>query len=256
MNVIIKNQKQIKGISKSCRLAVLTLEHVKPYVIPGVTTEYLDRIIEDFIRAKGAVPATLGYKGFQEGQPNYPKSSCISVNEEVCHSIPDSYVLKEGDIVSIDVATILNGYFGDTAITLPVGEVSEDARFLISITRKCMELGIQQIYPGLYTGVIGHAIYQHAILNGCTIVQQFCGHGVGIAFHEDPQILHVAKQDEGVIMVPGMIFTVEPMINLGVSEVVDNDPDKWTIKTADNSLSAQFEHTVLVTPTGYQILTL
>lgn len=254
--IIIKNEKQIRGIRKSSQLAAETLRHVKKFVVAGATTESLDKIIEDFIRSKGGVPATLGYRGFHKGQPNYPKSSCISVNEEVCHSVPDDYVVKNGDIVSIDVTTILEGYYGDTCTTIPVGEISEDARHLINVAEKCLHLGIRQVKPNVKTGMIGDAIHKYAILQGCTIVEDFCGHGVGIAFHENLQILHVAKQGDGDIMTAGMIFTIEPMVNLGGPEVVINDSDQWTVKTLDNSLSAQFEHTVLVTATGYEILTL
>jgi methionyl aminopeptidase len=254
--IIIKNQKQITGIRKSCQLAAATLRHVKQFVVPGISTEKLDRIIEDFIRSKGAVPATLEYRGFHPGQPNYPKSSCISVNEEVCHSIPDNYIIKEGDIVSIDVTTILNGYYGDTCITVPVGEISENAKHLMKVTEKCLDIGIRQVAPGVRTGVIGHAIHQYAILQNCTIVSDYCGHGVGIAFHEPPQIFHIAKKDDGVIMMEGQIFTVEPMINLGGSNVIIDETDKWTVRTADKSLSAQFEHTILVLSSGFEILTL
>lgn len=254
--IIIKNQKQIAGIDKSCRLAAAVLQYVKEFVVPGVTTEELDKIVDDYIRSKGATPATFNYRGFHLGQPNYPKSSCISVNEEVCHSVPDGRILKNGDIVSIDVTTILNGYYGDTCITFPVGEISEDAKHLLKVTEKCLDLGVRQVAPGRRTGMIGHTIHQYAILQGCTVVEEFCGHGLGIHFHEAPQILHVAKKEDGVIMVPGMVFTVEPMINLGGPEVIMDDADQWTVRTTDGSLSAQFEHSVLVTDSGFEILTL
>lgn len=254
--IIIKNEKQIRGIRKSCQIAAATLEYAKKSIAVGMTTEELDRAIENFIRSKGATSATLEYKGFHKGQPKFPKSCCISVNEEVCHAIPDSYIIKNGDIVSIDVAVILNGYYGDNCTTVPVGNISDDARHLIEVAKKCLDLGIRQVAPGRKTGVIGQAIYQYAILQGCTIVEEFCGHGVGMAFHEQPQILHVAKQDDGDIMKPGMIFTIEPMVNLGGPEVIMDNDDQWTVRTVDQSLSAQFEHSVLVTTNGYEILTL
>ncbi len=254
--ILVKSEKQIAGIRASCKLAAQTLEFVKPHVKPGVTTEYLDSIIEDFIRKNGALAAPLGYKGACPKQPPFPKSSCISLNEVVCHGIPNSTVLKEGDLVSIDVTTILNGFYGDTATTIPVGEVSENAKHLMDVTKKCLELGIKQVKPGGMTGEIGYAIHGYAILQGCTVVEAYCGHGVGLKFHEPPQICHVAKKNEGVIMFQGMTFTIEPMINLGTPDVVIDEKDQWTVRTADNQLSAQFEHTILVTNSGFEVLTL
>jgi methionyl aminopeptidase len=255
-NILIKSEKQIEGIRKSCKLAAQTLEFVKPYIQPGITTAELDRLMETFMRDHRAIPATLGYKGNCPKQPPYPKSSCISLNEVVCHGIPNETVLKEGDIVGIDVTTILDGYFGDTAATFPVGGISDDCKHLLKVTKKCLELGIKQVRPGAKTGEIGHIIYNYAMLQGCTVVEQFCGHGVGLHFHEPPQICHVANKADGVYMFVGMAFTIEPMINLGVSEVVIDEADMWTVRTGDNKLSAQFEHTVVVCPNGFEILTL
>jgi methionyl aminopeptidase len=254
--IIIKSEKQIAGIRKSSQLAARTLEYIKPYIQVGVETVELDRLIEKFIRDHGAIPAPLGYRGANPKQPPFPKSSCISLNEVVCHGIPNNQILKEGDLVSIDITTILNGFYGDTAFTFPVGELTEDAAHLINVTKKCLELGIKQVKPGAKTGEIGYAIHSYAILQGCTVVEAYCGHGVGLQFHEPPQICHVAKKEEGVIMFSGMIFTIEPMINLGTSDVVIDESDSWTVRTADNQLSAQYEHTILVTNTGYEILTL
>lgn len=254
--IIIKSEKQIAGVKASSKLAAQTLEFIKPYIQTGITTSDIDRLIEKFIRDNGAIPATLGYRGAHPNQPPYPKSSCISLNEVVCHGIPNAQKLKDGDLVSIDITTILNGFYGDTAATFTVGEISKDAEHLLNVTKKCLELGIKQVKPGAMTGEIGYAIHSYAILQGCTVVEAYCGHGVGLRFHEPPQICHVAKKSEGVIMFSGMIFTIEPMINLGTSDVVIDENDHWTVRTADNQLSAQFEHTVLVTNTGSEILTL
>lgn len=255
--ILLKSEKQIIGIKASSKLAAQTLEYIKPYIQAGIQTVELDRLIEKFIRDHGAIPAPLGYKGFNNPkQPPFPKSSCISLNEVVCHGIPDSRTLKEGDLVSIDVTTILNGFYGDTARTFPVGQVFEEAQHLLNVAAKCLDLGIRQVKPGAMTGEIGHVIHAYAILQGCTVVEAYCGHGVGLEFHEAPQICHVAKKHEGVIMFEGMTFTIEPMINLGTSDVVIDENDHWTVRTADNQLSAQFEHTILVTNSGFEILTL
>jgi methionyl aminopeptidase len=256
MNILIKSEKQIAGIRASSKLAAQTLEFIKPHIQPGVRTIELDCLIEKFIKDHGATSATLGYKGFNSKYPSFPRSSCISLNEVVCHGIADNTILKDGDLVGIDVTTILNGYYGDTAYTFAVGEVSEDAKHLLDVTKKCLELGIKQVKPGAMTGMIGHAVYSYAILQGCTVVEAFCGHGVGLHFHEPPQIFHAAQKTDGVVMFDGMTFTIEPMINLGTPDVVIDEKDGWTVRTADNQLSAQFEHTVLVTKMGFEILTL
>lgn len=251
---IIKTNKQIAGIRKSSILAAKTLEFIKPHVIPGVVTQYLDRLMEDFIRGHGAVPAPLGYRINPDQRP-YPKSTCISINEVICHGIPDGTVLKEGDIVTIDVTTILNGYYGDTAITLPVGKVSEEAANLIKVTEKCLDIGIRQVKANVKIGEIGYNIYTYAILQGYTVVDMFTGHGVGLRFHEEPQILHKSDRDYGIYMKSGMIFTIEPMICTGSPDAIISE-DGWTAKTVDNGLCAQFEHTILVTDCGFEILTL
>lgn len=254
--ILIKSEKQINGIRASSKLAAQTLEYIKSYLQVGVETFELDRLIEKFIRDHGAIPATLGYRGISPKQPPFPKSSCISLNEVVCHGIADSTKLKEGDLVSIDITTILNRFYGDTAATFPIGQISKDAQHLLDVTKKCLDLGIKQVRPGGMTGEIGYVIHAYAILQGCAVVENFCGHGVGLQFHEAPQICHVAKKTEGVIMFEGMTFTIEPMINLGTSDVVIDELDHWTVRTADNQLSAQFEHTILVTNSGFEILTL
>ena len=250
MAIIIKTKEQIECIRKSSQLAANVLRYIEPFVKEGVNTAYLDDLIHKYIKDHGAISATVGYQG-------YPKASCISPNEVVCHGIPsESIVLKSGDIVNIDVTTILDGYFGDTSSMFLIGEVSPQAKELVETTRHCLELGIQQVKPGAYFGDIGFAIARYAQSKGYSVVYEFCGHGVGIHFHEEPQIEHVAKKGSGAQMQPGMTFTIEPMINQGKARVTVDTKDGWTARTIDGKLSAQFEHTVLVTETGYEILTL
>ena len=247
--IIIKNPEQIEGIRASSKLAASTLNFIAQFVVPGVTTEFLDRKIEEYILQNGALPATKGYNGF-------PKSSCISPNEVVCHGIPSEKItLSEGDIINIDVTTILNGYFGDTSRMYCVGEISERARRLVDTTRHCLDLGIRQVKPGNYFGNIGFVISRYAKANGFSVVYEFCGHGTGLHFHEEPQVDHTSHRNTGPIMQPGMIFTIEPMINEGKPTTRIDKNDGWTARTIDNRLSAQFEHTVLVTPTGFEVLT-
>lgn len=244
----IKNEEQIEGIRKSCVLAANTLNHIAPLVLPGVTTDFINNEAETYIRDHGAIPAPLNYKG-------YPKATCISLNEVICHGIPDERVLREGDILNVDVTTILNGYFGDTSTMFGLGEVSEEAKKLMVVTLKCLELGIAEVKPGNRTGNIGYAIQKYASSYGYSVVRQFCGHGVGLEFHEEPQITHIAPRDTGPVMRPGMIFTIEPMINQGLPGAIVDAHDRWTARTEDNKLSAQYEHTVLVTSNGFEILT-
>ena len=247
--IIIKTPAQIEGIRKSSKLAGQTLEFIAPFVKEGVSTEFLDQKIEAFIRENGAIPATLGYGG-------YPKSCCISLNEVICHGIPsEKTILKNGDILNIDVTTILDGYYGDTSKMYTVGEVSPIARELIEVTKHCLDLGIQQVRPGNQFGNIGFAISKYAKAKGFSVVYEFCGHGCGVDFHEEPQIDHTSRRNTGPLMKPGMTFTIEPMINQGRASAVVDKTDKWTARTIDNKLSAQFEHTILITETGYEVLT-
>lgn len=247
--IIIKTPEQIEGIRKSSKLAGQTLEYIAPFVEEGVSTEFLDQKIETFIRENGAIPATLGYGG-------YPKSSCISLNEVVCHGIPSkNTILKNGDILNIDVTTILDGYYGDTSKMFTVGEVSPLALGLIEATKHCLNLGIQQVKPGNQFGNIGHAISTYAKAKGYSVVYEFCGHGVGVHFHEEPQIDHTSRRNTGPYMKPGMTFTIEPMINEGRAGTIVDKTDKWTARTVDKKLSAQFEHTILITETGCEVLT-
>ncbi len=248
-DIIIKTAEQIEGIRKSSRLAAATLDYAAQFVKEGVNTGFIDDKIEAFIVKHGAIPATKGYNG-------YPKSSCISLNEVVCHGIPSTAtVLKSGDILNIDVTTILDGYFGDTSRMFTVGDVSPDAQKLIDVTRHCLGLGIQQVRPGNQFGNIGFVISRYAKANGFSVVYEFCGHGVGLKFHEEPQVDHSSRRNRGPNMEPGMIFTIEPMINEGRAGTTIDRNDGWTARTVDRKLSAQFEHTVLVTPTGFDVLT-
>lgn len=247
--IIIKTPEQIEGIRRSSKLAGQTLEFIAEFVKEGVSTEYLNAKIDAFIRENGAIPATLGYSG-------YPKSCCISLNEVVCHGIPsESSILQNGDILNIDVTTILDGYFGDTSKMFTVGAVSPLALELIEVTRHGMNLGIQQVKPGNQFGNIGFAISKYVKSKGFSVVYEYCGHGVGIEFHEEPQVDHSSRRNTGSIMKPGMTFTIEPMINVGRPGTVVDKNDNWTARTVDKKLSAQFEHTILVTETGFEVLT-
>lgn len=248
--IIIKTPEQIDGIRKSSRLAANALCFAGSFVREGETTDRICDIVKEYIHANGGKCACMGYRGF-------PREICISINNEVCHGIPNkNRKLKNGDIVKIDVTTILNGYYGDTAATFEVGEVSKKAKKLVADTKKCLEIGIAQVRPNNFFGNIGFEINNYAWNEGHTVVYEFAGHGVGIQFHEEPLILHNAAKDSGPVMKEGMIFTIEPMINAGFPKCTIDEWDGWTVRTADGSLSAQFEHTVLVTENGVEILTL
>ncbi len=249
MAIIIKNQEQIDGIRKSSKLAGQTLQFIGDYVKEGVTTEYLDNIIKEYIADHGGIAAPLNYNGF-------PKSSCISPNNVICHGIPSKdVILKPGDIVNVDITTILDGYFGDTSKMFTIGEVSNEVQNLLNVTKHCLNLGIQQVKPKNSFGNIGFFIGNYAQSKGYSVVYEFCGHGVGLKFHEEPQVDHLARKNSGAEMKPGMIFTIEPMINQGKPKVDIDKKDGWTARTIDNKLSAQFEHTILVTPSGFEVLT-
>lgn len=249
MGIVIKTEEQIEGIRKSCQLASDTLDYVEQFIKPGVSTEELNAKAEEYIRKHGAIPAPLGYHGF-------PKATCISLNEVICHGIPsETNVLKEGDIVNVDVTTILNGFFGDTSRMYGVGEVSEEAKKLMAVAKDCLDIGVVQVRPGKEFGLIGQAITQYATKRGYSVVHQFCGHGTGLLFHEDPQVHHDTSFYDNRKMKAGMIFTIEPMINLGTPDALIDEADRWTARTADGKLSAQWEHTVLVTEGGVEVLT-
>lgn len=249
--VIVKSEEQIAGIRKSCYLAADTLRFIESEVKAGRTTEQINHVAETYIRDHGAIPAPLNYHGF-------PKATCISLNEVVCHGIPgEETVLEDGDIVKIDVTTILDGYYGDTCTTFAVGQVSEAANRLMAVCRDCLSIGISQIRPRNEIWQIGHAITGYATKRGYSVVQSFCGHGTGVEFHEEPVVCHHynPRERNTLKMVPGHIFTVEPMINEGGYEVIVDPLDKWTVRTKDLKLSAQYEHTCLVTDTGVEVLT-
>lgn len=248
MAIIIKTPEQIEGIRASSRLAAETLKYLEPFVQPGITTLELNNLADAFIQKHGATAATKGYKG-------YKHATCISPNDVVCHGVPNDYKLKDGDIVNIDVTCILNGFYGDTCRMYEVGNVSPYAKELVQVTRECLRLGMAECFPGNHLGNIGYAINAHAVKHGYSVVFEFCGHGVGIRFHEDPQVDHVAKKNSGPLLRPGMTFTIEPMINAGKARCKVDSKDGWTARTIDGKLSAQFEHTILITETGYEALT-
>lgn len=246
--IIIKNAEQIEGIRRSSQLAAQSLKVVAPYVKAGVTTEFLNNIVREFVRDNKAISATVGYHG-------YKHETCISVNDVICHGIPGKYELREGDILNIDVTTILDGYYGDTSRMYTVGAVTEHAQKLIDVTKECLRIGIMQCRPGNRFGNIGYEINKYATSFGYSVVYEFCGHGVGLRFHEEPEVCHVDEKDTGPLMAAGMIFTIEPMINAGKARAKVDKHDGWTARTIDGKLSAQFEHTVLITPTRPDVLT-
>lgn len=252
--IAIKTAEQIAGIKRACVVAAQTVNHAGSFVKPGVTTNQLDTLVNEFLAEAGAVAATLNYKHPTVDNCPYPAASCISVNEVVCHGIPTDRILKEGDIVSIDITTIVDGYFGDTCKTFPVGRVSRKTQDLLDTAEHCLYIGVYRVKPNRHFGDIGYAISNYANKLGYGVVLEFCGHGVGLALHEAPQVPHIAKKNTGELMKPGMIFTVEPMINAG-KPAIKIAEDNWSVLTEDGQLSAQFEHTVLVTENGFEILT-
>lgn len=249
MSVTIKTPSEIEKMRVAGRLAAEVLDMIGEHVRPGVTTAELDRLCHDFIvRTQKAVPAPLNYRGF-------PKSICTSVNNQVCHGIPSQKKLKKGDVLNIDVTVIKDGYHGDTSKMFTVGEASVLARRLIDVTQEAMHAGIAAVRPGATLGDIGHAVQRLVERHKFSVVREYCGHGIGRQFHEEPQVLHYGTPGEGLVLQPGMCFTVEPMVNAG-KRFIKLLPDGWTVVTKDRSLSAQWEHTVLVTDKGYEILTL
>lgn len=242
MAIVIKTPEQIEMIKQSCILAANTLDYLAQFCVPGNTTAFIDQKCEEFIRDHGAVPATKGYKG-------YPASCCTSVNDVICHGIPGPYILRDGDILNIDVTTILNGYFGDTCRMYEIGEVTDYAKKLLQVTKECLRIGMAQCTTGNYLGNIGYEINRYATGNGYSVVYEFCGHGIGLKFHEDPEVSHISDRNSGPKLKPGMIFTIEPMINAGKARAKIDKKDGWTARTIDGKLSAQYEHTILVTDT-------
>ena len=248
MTINIKTPEEIEKMRVAGRLAAEQLQMIAPYVKPGVTTDELNTICHDYtVEVQQAIPAPLNYHGF-------PKSICTSVNHQVCHGIPGGKKLKNGDIVNIDVTVIKDGYHGDTSKMFFVGEPSILAKRVCRVAHECLLIGIGMVKPGVHLGDIGAAIQKHAEANSCSVVREYCGHGIGKNFHEDPQVLHYGSPGTGVILEPGMTFTIEPMVNAGKRQV-KLLPDGWTVVTRDRSLSAQYEHTILVTDDGHEVLT-
>ena len=249
MAVSIKTTAEIEKMRVAGRLAADVLTMIEPYVVAGITTDELDKICHEYIvDVQQAVPAPLNYHGF-------PKSICTSVNHVICHGIPSDKKLKDGDIINIDITVIKDGYHGDTSKMFHVGKTSILAQRLCTNAREAMLIGIAMVKPGIQLGDIGHAIQIHAEAQNFSIVQEYCGHGIGLVFHEEPQVLHYGTPGTGLVLEEGMTFTIEPMVNAGKRHIKQL-PDKWTVVTKDRSLSAQWEHTILVTATGHEILTL
>ena len=253
MSVQIKTPEDIEKMREAGRLASEVLDFIGAHVRPGVTTDEIDKLCHDFmVGVQGTVPAPLNYA--PPGYPPFPKSICTSVNHVVCHGVPGDKKLKGGDVVNVDITVIKDGYHGDTSRMFYVGEPSIQARRLCEITFDCMWRGIRAVKPGAFLGDIGHVIQTHAEAQGFSIVREFCGHGIGKRFHEEPQVLHYGRPHTGLKLLPGMTFTIEPMINAGKAGIRQL-ADGWTVVTKDHSLSAQWEHMVLVTDTGFEVLT-
>ena len=249
MTISIKTPEDIEKMRIAGRLAADVLEMIEPFVKPGVTTNELNQICHDYIiNEQQAIPAPLNYHGF-------PKSICTSVNQVVCHGIPNDKPLKNGDSINIDITVIKDGYHGDTSKMFAVGKVAPHVQRLVDITQECMYKAIALVRPGATLGDIGHVIQQHAEANHYSVVREYCGHGIGLEFHEDPQVLHYGRPGTGVELREGMIFTIEPMINAGKRHVKLSKKDGWTVETIDRRLSAQWEHMILVTAAGHEVLT-
>lgn len=253
MSVTIKNDNDIQKMRVAGKLAAEVLDFISPHVQPGISTEEIDRLCHDYmVNDQITVPAPLNYS--PPGHTPYPKSICTSINNQICHGIPSERVLKKGDILNIDITVIKDGYHGDTSRMFYVGEPSIQAKRLCDITYQSMWKGIQIVKPGATLGDIGFSIQQYAESHGFSIVREFCGHGIGKVFHEEPQVLHYGRKGTGLELKEGMTFTIEPMVNAGKKDI-RMMPDGWTVVTKDRSLSAQWEHTILVTKDGYEILT-
>lgn len=249
MSITIKTADEVEKMRGAGRLAAQVLQMIRPHVKAGVTTGELDRICHDYIvNVQDAIPAPLNYRGF-------PKSICTSLNHQICHGIPGDKVLKNGDILNIDITVIKDEFHGDTSRMFMIGEPSVQAKRVCKVSYEAMRVGIEMVKPGIRLGDIGHAIQKHAEAAHFSIVQEYCGHGIGRGFHEEPQVLHYGQPNTGVELIPGMTFTIEPMVNAGKRHT-KLLPDGWTVVTKDHSLSAQWEHTILVTDTGYEVLTL
>lgn len=246
---LVKTAEQIEGIRRAGKLNTAVLDHVAEQIRAGVSTEDINQWVHTFTISHGGIPAPLNYEGF-------PKSVCTSINEVVCHGIPSAEeILEEGDIINVDVTTILNGYYADASRMFIIGKTTPEKERLVKVAKECLEVGMQACEPYCFVGDIGHAIQRHAHKAGFTVVRDLCGHGVGNEFHEDPDILHYGKKGSGMLLVPGMVFTIEPMVNMGDWHVFVDEDDGWTVVTEDELPSAQWEHTLLLTDEGVEILT-
>lgn len=245
---IIKTPAQIQGIRESARINIAVLDYVSDHIKAGITTEQINEWVYEQTVKCHAIPAPLNYDG-------YPKSVCTSINDQVCHGIPsDDIVLQDGDIINVDVSTILNGYFSDSSRMFCIGEVSADKKRLIEIAKESLQIGLAQVKPWTFLGDMGQAIHEFVVANGYTVVQEIGGHGIGLEFHEDPWVSHVSRKGTEMLMVPGMVFTIEPMINMGTDEIYTDEANGWVVYTADGQPSAQWEVQVLVTEDGFEIL--
>ena len=246
---LIKTPEQIEGIRKSGIINTGVLDLVAREIHAGMSTAEIDKLVYDYTVSHGAIPAPLNYEGF-------PKSVCTSINEVVCHGIPsEEEILEEGDIINVDVSTILDGYYSDASRMFIIGETAPEKKKLVDVAKECLEIGMQAARPFGFVGDIGHAIEKHAKKNGFSVVRDLCGHGVGLEFHEEPDVEHFGRKGTGMLLVPGMVFTIEPMINMGTYEVFVDEEDGWTVVTEDELPSAQWEHTFLMTENGLEILT-
>lgn len=246
---LIKTAEQIEGIRQSGVVNTGVLDLVENKIKAGMSTEQIDKLVYDYTISHGAVPAPLNYEGF-------PKSVCTSVNEVVCHGIPsENEILEDGDIINVDVSTILNGYFSDASRMFMIGEVSPEKQELVKVTKECLQIGMQAAHPFGFVGDIGNAIQKHAEKHGYSVVRALCGHGVGLEFHEKPEVAHYGKKGTGMLLVPGMVFTIEPMINMGTFRVNVDKQNGWTVRSDDRRPSAQWEHTFVMTDSGVEILT-
>lgn len=248
MAIDIKSPKEVEAMRVACQMAAETLLLVGEKLRAGMSTEEINTLVHEDTVKKGGRPAPLNYRGF-------PKSVCTSINDVVCHGIPGPQILKDGDIINVDITTIYGGYYGDTSATFYIGTPSAEARKVVEVARKSLELGIAEVRDGARLGDIGAAIQEYVEAQGCSVVRDFVGHGIGRRFHEDPQVKHYGRRGSGERVKTGMTFTIEPMVNIGRFEVAIDPDDKWTVTTVDGSLSAQFEHTVCVTKTGVEVLT-
>jgi methionyl aminopeptidase len=260
MAALLKSRREIAQLREAGRIVAETYEVLRPHVIPGITTAELDQIAEDYLRSKGATPVYKGYgarpaRHGQPATPPFPATICVAINDVICHGIPSDQVrLQEGDIVGIDIGSLYKGWVGDSCVTFPVGKVSEKTQHLLDVAHRCLALGIEQARPGNRLGDIGAVIQQYAESQNCSTVREYYGHGVGHSLHEDPNVPHHGKPGTGLRLQTGMVFTIEPMINTGRPETRLMS-DRWTVKTADGSLSAQFEHTLAITDGEAELLT-